>query len=424
MDTNVTAAPLALEETRAGEERGGLLAFVTDADSEAILRDGLTDAGCTRPEIRRGGLRIAISTLRKSPTPRVLIVDVEGEGDALRALQALSEVAEPSAAVLVIGDSQDLDFYRELTRGLGVSEYLSKPLTRDRVSRLFGPIVRGQSYGIMTTSGGRSVTITGANGGVGTSTVAVNLAWHLAATHRRHTCLLDGDLHLGTAALMLDLGLGPGLLSALQAPDRIDALFLERAAEMVTDDAVDGRLSLLASEHPLTDPIDYVPGAAVTLLEAMRGRYNVVVVDAPYMPGVFGRDLLQSVTQRVIVLEPTLASVRGALRLAEIAPGSGQSRGPIMVLNRLGRAGGLSRTDVEQTLGRAVDISIPELPGKVAEAANLGKPLVESNANFRNSIDDLARQLSIPRLMTPAAANAAKKRRAGDKTPIGAFRRR
>ena len=424
MDTQIGLAPLASDEGGGQEERGGLLAFVTDAANEAILRDGLTDAGCTRPDIRRGGLRVAISTLRKSPTPRVLIVDVEGEGDPLRALQALSEVAEPSAAVLVIGDSQDLDLYRELTRGLGVTEYLSKPLTRDRVSRLFGPVVQGQSFGIMTTSGGRSLTVTGASGGVGTSTIAVNLAWHLAATHRRHTCLLDADLYLGTAALMMDLGFGPGLLSALQAPDRIDALFLERAAEMVTDDAVDGRLSLLASEVPLADPFDYVPGAAVTLLEAMRGRYNVVVIDAPFTAGAFGRDLLQSVTQRVLVLEPTLASVRGALRLAEVPLGGGQTRGPILVLNRSGRAGGLSRGDVEQTLGRVVDIIIPELPGKVAEAANLGKPLVESNTPFRNAIDDLARQLSIPRLVTPAAANAAKKRRAGDKTTFGAFRRR
>jgi pilus assembly protein CpaE len=329
--------------------------------------------------------------------------------------------------VLVIGDSQDLDFYRELTRGLGVTEYLSKPLTRDRVARLFGPVVRGQAYGMVTTTGGRSLTITGASGGVGATTVSVNLAWHLAGTHRRHTCLMDADLYLGTAALMMDMGLGPGLLSALQAPDRIDALFLERAAELVSEEAVDGRLSLLASEMPLADPIDYVSGATVTLLEAMRMRYNVVVIDAPFTSGPFCRDLFQGVTQRVVVLEPSLSSVRGAMRLLEIPPGSGQSRRPIMVLNRHGRAGGLSRNDVEQTLGKPVDIVIPELAGKVTEAANLGRPLVETNTTFRNAIDDLARQLSIPRLMTPAnAANAAnaRKRRASDQTGFGRLRRR
>ena len=407
------------------EDRGGLLAFVTDPESEAILRDGLTDVGCTRPDIRRGGLRVAITTLRKAPTPRVLIVDVQEEGDALRALQALSEVAEPSAAVLVIGNSTDLDLYRELTRGLGVSEYLSKPLTRDRIARLFGPVIRGQAYGMVTTSGGRSVTITGSSGGVGATTVAVNLAWHLAGTHRRHTCLLDADLYLGTAALLMDMQLGPGLLSALQAPDRIDALFLERAAEAVADDAVDGRLSLLASETPLADPLDYAQGAAAALLETMRMRYNVVVIDTPFTGEQISRDLLMGATQRVLVLEPTLASIRGAMRLADMPSGSHQTRRPVLVLNRVGRAGGLSRSDVEQTLGKAVDIVIPELPGKVTEAANLGKPLVETNTPFRSAIDDLARQLSIPRLVTPqSAATAVKQRRTGDKTGFGKLRRR
>jgi pilus assembly protein CpaE len=426
MDIQPGQAPLASDEgLNTREDRGGLLAYVTDADSEAILRDGLIDAGCLRPDIRRGNLRAAIGTLRKTPTPRVLIVDVEGEGDALRALQALSEVAEPSSAVLVIGDSQDMDFYRELTRGLGVTEYLSKPLTRDRVARLFGPVVRGQAYGMVTTTGGRSVTITGASGGVGATTVALNLAWQLAATHRRHTCLLDADLYLGTAALMMDMGLGPGLLSALQDPERIDALFLERAAEVVSEDAVDGRLSLLASETPLADPLDYAPGAAGMLLDAMRMRYNVVVMDTPFTGGQFCRDLLLGATQRVLVLEPTLASIRGALRLADIPSASHQIRRPIMVLNRSGRSGGLSRADVEQTLGKAVDIVIPELPGKVTEAANLGKPLAETNVPFRTAIDGLARQLSIPRLATPAnAAAAANRRRAGDKTGLGRFRRR
>lgn len=425
MDTQPGALLVADQAADREEDRGGLLAFVTDAESEAVLRDGLTDAGCTRLDIRRGNLRAVIAALRKSETPRVLIVDVQGETDAIRALQALSEVAEPSAAVLVIGDSQEVDFYRELTRGLGVSEYLPKPLNRERVARLFGPIVRGQAYSMVTASGGRSMTVTGASGGSGATTVAVNLAWQLAAFHRRHTCLMDADLYLGNAALMIDTGLAEGLLSALRMPDRIDTIFLERAAELITDEAVDGRLSLLSSEVPLSDQIDYAAGAADTLLDAMRQRYNVVVVDAPFSAEPFARDLFMGVTQRVLVLEPTLASIRGTIRLMGIAPGSGQSRRPILLLNRLGRVGGLSRSDVEETLGTQVDIIIPELAGKVTEAANLGRPLVESSLPFRTAIDQLARQLSIHRLassttVTPAIIN----RRASDRTGFSKIWRR
>ncbi len=398
------------------DERGALMAFVTDAGSETTLTDGLADAGCGRLEVVRGGVKAAVATLGRAASPRVLIVDVSGEADPMRALDSLAAVAEPSTAVLVIGEVQDMDFYREVTRGAGVAEYLAKPLVRDRVARLFGPVVRGQAYDAAPVNGGRSISVTGASGGAGATTLAVNLAWHLAAQHRRHTCLLDADLYLGDAALLLDQACGPGLRSALQAPDRVDLVFLDRAAESVDQDGVDGRLSLLASEASMLDDLDYLPGAAATLLQVMRQRYSVVVVDAPFVAGPLGRELLDGVTQRVLVLEPTLASIRGALRLSEIGNGPGQSRRPILVLNRLGRAGGLPRKQVEQTLGRPVDVVFAELPGKALDAANLGKPLVGRNTAFRTSIDGLVQQLSLSRA---ASVGATARRRRGDRGSFG-----
>ena len=382
----------------------------------------MTDAGCARLDIRRGNIRIAVDMLRANPTPRVLIVDVSQEINAARSLQALAAVAEPSVAVLVIGEAQDLDTYREMTRGLGVDEYLSKPLSRDAVARLFGPVVRGQAYEVATAAGGRSVSITGCSGGVGATTIAVNLAWHLAGTHRRHTCLLDTDLYLGNAALMMDVASGPGLRTALQAPDRIDALFIERAAEMVAEDEVDGRLSFLASEAPVSDEVDYVHGGAAALLASMRMRYNVVIADAPFNAGLFARELLAGVTQRVLVLEPTLASVRGAMRLAEFSSGPAQGRRPIMVLNRLGRPGGLPRAQVEQTLGAKIDVTVPELPGKAMEAANLGRPLIETNAVFKAAVEMLAQQLSVVRKSDPNAVKKGKRR--NDIVGFGRLRRK
>lgn len=419
----IVQAPLSdLPDLNLREDRGAFTAFVTDPATETSLRDGLTDAGCTRLDIRRGGMRVAVGTLRNSPTPRVLIVDVSDEADPTRALMALAEVAEPSVAVLVIGEQRDVDFYRELTRGLGVAEYLAKPLNRDAVARLFGPVVRGQAYEVPIAMGGRSVTITGATGGVGATTVAVNLAWQVASVHRRHTCLLDADLHMGTAALMMDMGMGPGLRSALQQPDRIDRVFLERTAELVAEETVDGRLSLLASEAPMSEEIEYHPGAAATLLDVMRSRYNVVIADAPHTAGPFSRDLLYAATQRVIVLEPSLAALRNTMRLLDMpgSPGAGQGRRPILVLNRLGRPGGLPRQQIETTLGSAVDVIIPELQSKVLEAANLGKPLVESNKPFQIAIDQLAQQLSVAR---PADVNRAR-RRERDVAGVGRFLRK
>ena len=130
--------------------------------------------------------------------------------------------------MLLIGEFNDINFYRHATRILGVKEYLFKPITRDMVARHFGPIIMNRSRRPESMQGGRVVTITGVRGGVGASTIAVNLAWHLGKRANRHTVLLDGDLYRGSCALLLNAKSGAGLRTALETPQRIDELFIER----------------------------------------------------------------------------------------------------------------------------------------------------------------------------------------------------
>jgi pilus assembly protein CpaE len=136
-------------------------------------------------------------------SPRVLIVDVSGVADPVAELDALAFVCAPETKVLVIGERGDLDFYRQVTRHLGVDEYLSKPLTRDSASTLIGPYIAGAEPDRTAARGGRVVAVCGVRGGVGATTVAVNLALHLAETTRGHVALLDLKLRGGQAAMML-----------------------------------------------------------------------------------------------------------------------------------------------------------------------------------------------------------------------------
>src|SRR5258708_30464527 len=119
-----------------------------------------------------------MQALRNRSTPHVLIVDISGEEQPLSALGELSEVVEPDVRVLAIGDGDDLSFYRQITHVLGVLEYLSRPLMRDMVARYFGPLILHGAPATEGVLGGRVVTVTGARGGTGASTVAANLAWH------------------------------------------------------------------------------------------------------------------------------------------------------------------------------------------------------------------------------------------------------
>jgi len=409
-DTALAEHP-ATESKRPDRQR--IVAFACDQETEAALREGLVEAVPQGFEIRRGTVRAAMAALHKISTPHILIVDVSGEEQPLSALSELSNVVEPDVRVLVVGDRDDLNFYRQIVHGLGVLEYLHKPLPRDMVARYFGPLIMHGTPSFEGVQGGRVVTVTGARGGTGATTIAANLAWHFGVEARRHTVLLDADLHRGTAAMHLGAKTGQGLRTALEAPERIDELFVERAAQQV-----DKRLHVLAGEEKLTETVSYASDAAARLLDALRKRYNFVVIDLPWTVLPWHRDLLAMAHQRVFVMDPTLASVRDTLRLMALPHGPLQPRRSVLVLNRENIRGGLNRRQLEEGLKMRPDVMIPDLPKVVGPAASMGEAAMAVRGGFRDAMLLLAREVAFVRLLdsgppvnVPASNGAGRLRR-------------
>ena len=376
------------ETGAARPNRAPVMAFVTDAATEFALREGLEEVVPEKFEFRRASIRAATALLAAMPTPLTIIIDLGGEENPLAALADLSQVVEPDVRVLVVGDQDDVAFYRQVTRGLGALEYLSKPLIRDVVARQFGPLLNRQALPQDSVLGGRLVTVTGVRGGVGASTIAANLAWYLGVQARRHTVLLDSDLHRGICAMLLAAKSGSGLRTALEAPGRIDELFVERVSQPVAD-----RLHVLAGEERLADQPGYAPGAGARLSDALRRRYNFVVADLPFTGQPLHRDLLHLAHQRVLVMMPTLASIRDTLRLLAVPNGPAQPRRAVVVLNRSNMQGGLDPRRVAEALKMQPDIIIPEVRRSVERAASLGMPVAKERGPVRTAMTALAREV-------------------------------
>jgi pilus assembly protein CpaE len=391
-DTNVVDTSASIAAGR--PDRAVLFGFVCDAASETALREGLADIAPSGFEIRRGSARQAIAALKKMPTPRTLIVDISGDEQPVSALVELSDVVEPDVRVLVIGDREDTNLYRQITRGLGVLEYVYKPLTRGMIDRLFAPWIGSAQPVQEITRGGRIVGVTGVRGGVGATTIAANLAWHFAEGVRRHTLLLDPNFHTGDAALMLGAKSGNGLRTILESPDRLDELFLERTAQPAGE-----RLFVIAGEESLGDQPNVSVDSVAGLYNLVRRRFNFVVVDAPFRSDPFHRALFDLVQQRVLVTEPSLSATRDVMRMIALSTATGQRRAPVVVLNRAGQPGGLTRRQVEETLGQRIDIVIPWLPKVARAAATLGQPVGAVKGPFRDAIHLLAREAAFTRLV-------------------------
>ena len=231
-------------------DRKDIIAFVTDAETETVLRDGLSDAAPHGIEFHRTNIRGAIEILRQDlDTARAGGRRRRRRPPADRAGGSLSEVVEPDVQVLLIGEFNDVNFYRHATRILGVKEYLFKPITRDMVARHFGPVIMNRSRRPEALQGGRVVTITGVRGGVGASTDR-GQTWPgiWASAPIATPCCWMRDLYRGSCAMLLNAKSGPGLRTALETPQRIDELFIERSAQPVTE-----RLHVLSGEENILD---------------------------------------------------------------------------------------------------------------------------------------------------------------------------
>jgi pilus assembly protein CpaE len=116
------------------------------------------------------------------------------------------------------------------------------------------------------------------------------------------------------------------------------------------------------------------------------------------------RDLMMMANQRVLVMDPTLASVRDVLRLMALPNGPKQPGRGVLVLNRDNLPGGLNRRQLDEGLKMPPDVVIPDLPKIVGHAAHMGEPAMEARSGFRNGILQLAREVAFVRLLDSGTA--------------------
>lgn len=370
------------------QEGGRLLAFLLDEQSETALRIGLLGA-VSDVQIRRGDARAAIRHLEKEEAPNFLVVDLSGLQDPAGALDDLARVCPPYVTVFACGDQSDIGFYRLLVHQMGITEYIHKPLTRDNVARLFGARVSAGVADPVADRGGRVITVLGASGGVGTTTIAIGLAWQLAAATHGHVALLDLNLQFGATALALGMRPGPGLRIALEDPERADALFLDRVSIAVND-----RLRLIAAEEPLDSPPQITESGLARVINLLRQRFNNIVVDMPTPPSETMFPLIAAARERVVVLGPDLPSLRNTRTLLQFIGRHAEAKRAISVLNRAGLPGALSQPLIEKGLEQKPDFIIPDLGRPMLRALNLGKPAIDSNKQFQRALAPLIQEVS------------------------------
>ncbi len=315
------------------------------------------------------------------------------------ALSDSMRLSRPSTSVVLVRHEVDAVVLREaMQAGIRDVVPLSDPhaitAAVDRAYQLYIAL-RGPGGAIHT---GRIVTVFSPKGGVGKTTMAVNLALALADKGARKVCLVDMDLAFGDVAITLQLFPSHTIEHAVGSEDSIDAALLESLLTRHPDSL----MVLAAPSHP--DVRDRVTPLLVSrILRALRETFDYIVVDTAPAFDEQTLTALDETDECVIIATldvPTLKNVKVALETLEMLNIASGHRH--LLLNRADDAVGLGPDKVESILGMSVATQV-STSIDIAAATNSGRPILSSNPGHASStaLRQLAAQLS----GEPAAPN-------------------
>jgi len=314
----------------------------------------------------------------------VVVIDARRQAMAPAALASLRR-SHPSAALILVTSQLEPATMLEAIR-TGVSEFLTEPLTAEEVRAALDRVSALGTPQVVKTA--RSYAFVGAKGGVGTTTIAVNVATALAQARAGKVLVIDLHPANGDAALFLGAEPRYSVLDALENTHRLDAAFL-KGLVTVTKCGID---LLASSDRVMVMPVD--AQRVRSLLEFLSRLYDHIILDIPRSDSSI-LDAFEGVANIVIVANQELSTVRGAARIASaMRQRYGKERVQI-VISRYDAAAEIRQEDIERATGGPVHHLFPSHYRLAVDALNKGRPLVVENHNkLAASFTGFARSLA------------------------------
>jgi pilus assembly protein CpaE len=353
-----------------------LLAFLTEAQTAALVA-GIIGPHGSAGRVQPGGINAAISFLKDNASPKILLVDISGVPEPMARVDALAEVCAPGTMVIATGVANDVALYRDL-KNSGLYEYLVKPIQPEVLKAVVLEAASGGAK-VEPESAKPVLMVVGTRGGVGASTVAINIAGTLARQGKK-TILLDLDLQFGSIALTLDIDPGHGLREALDRPERVDSMFLNSSAVKVGEN-----LHVLAAEEGVNEPVIVSGEPLATLLHELQRHFDAIVVDMPRHVAAGNWEAISRAHAVLIVADLSLVGIRDTTRLLTAAK---EIVDPAKVKLMISSTGGdrgakIDRKEFETALSRKVDYVLPEDSKSVSTANRAGRTVVDVAAGSK-----------------------------------------
>lgn len=293
-----------------------------------------------------------------------VILDISQVEEPLAIFNSIVDTLPPSIPVIVIGDVNDIRLYRAL-RDAGAAEYFFRPLVGDLIAGTLNRLLSANSVKSNPRQG-KLIHFIGVRGGCGVTSIAMRTARLLSDYPPRPVFLMDLNLRNSDMAMQANLQPNSAMYEALDNPDRVDDLFLERTLAKVTDN-----LDLMSTLDPLNKPVNLAETSLLALFRKLAERYRYLVAEVP--PGAVTslNQVLRLASTIVLVSDGRMASARDVARWRETLSSMISGLTLVHVLNRHNQPDALPLDQFALLAGGMPDITL-SYSKRMAEASLLG----------------------------------------------------
>jgi pilus assembly protein CpaE len=328
--------------------------------------------------------------------PDVILMDINmPDMDGIAATERLSSQV-PTAAVVMMSVQGEADYLRRSMLA-GAREFLVKPFSSDELTASIRQVysrerekagramaVAQASRPLDPTEEGQVVAVFSPKGGVGRTTIAVNLAVAAASEMGKKVTLVDASFQFGDVAVLLNLN--PKDKSMAELVPQLDEGHDPDSVEAFTQTHSSGIHVLLAPPSPEMAEL-ITPAGVKHVIEILRQHSELVVVDCAAWFNDTLLGILDTADVVLTVLTLEITSIKNIRLFLEVAEQLGYSHKIRLVLNRADTTLGIRVADVEHSIGRKVDHTIVSDGRAVVYALNRGVPFVLSNRESQVSQD-------------------------------------
>lgn len=360
-----------------------LMLFASTAEQAKLYGEHLARLGYLAERALPGGIAAAIQWTRTHPVPALLLVDLDGEALPLQAINELNQSCDPACQIIALGSRQDVNLYRTLLHH-GLFDYLIKPVPLDQLADTLTRAAGSEQE--MPARTGRTIAVTGAAGGSGTSTVVSGLARLLSEQRHTHCAVVDFDRGNGDQALLLGYE-GEAGLAAVLGSEEIDTRFLQRSMGQINE-----RLFLLAQEAQLHAQPELSIEQLLNLGGNLCHMFNQVLWDLPAGRPQGALEVLANAQTRIILTELNVQDARNTLRLLREIGDESSGQQLLLVANpsRQPQAGIVERRQFEDFVGRPFDLVLPHAGNALSQSLLRGPLRLDSTPGFQVALLELA----------------------------------